>query len=102
MLKDEFLLMMKQDLETSDDENYKQIYLCFEEILKSYPSSQEIDNSKNCKDCFDKMKSEARKKAKNGFYCFTPDQAKEFIIKYLNLHETIPSKSKILKLEDFI
>lgn len=100
MLKAEFLEMQKQDLVTSNDENAKQMLMCFEEVLKEYPSTQEIDSSKTCKDCYSKMETEAKKKAVNGRYCFSPEMTKQFIINYLGLTKIV--KSNIIRLEDFI
>lgn len=99
MLKAEFLEMQRQDLVTSNDENAKQMLLCFEEILKDYPESLEIDPAKNCKDCYAKMYNEAHKRAVKGSYCFVGEPAKQFIIDYLGLKKS--EKTIFVKLEDF-
>ena len=101
MLKKEFIEMMHQDLETSNDENAKQVLECFEEILKEYPSSTEIDSSKTCEDCYKKMHAEAQKRAKNGSYCFIGESLKTFIIEYLGLEKSSPKERNKIKLEDF-
>ena len=99
MLKNEFLEMMHQDIETSNNENVKQVLMCFQDILKEYPSSVDIDSSKNCEDCYKQMKAEAQKRAQNGSYCFAGDSLKEFIVNYLGLEKI--NNSKKIKLEDF-
>lgn len=101
MLKNEFLEMMHQDLETSNNQEAKQVLLCFEEILKEYPNSVEIDSSKNCDDCYKKMKIEAQKRATNGSYCFLGDSLKEFIIEYLGLESLKDKSANKIKFEDF-
>lgn len=99
MLKPEFLEMQRQDLVTSNDENAKQMLLCFEEVLKDYPESLEIDSSKTCKDCYNKMYEEAKKKAVKGSYCFTNEATKQFILDYLGIAKT--ENKTFVKLEDF-
>ncbi len=99
MLKNEFLVMMKQDLETKHDETLNQLLLCFEEILKDYPASTEIDNSKTIEECYKSMEKYAKENAKNNSYCFTPEKTKEFIVNYLGL-KTV--KTAFINLEDFI
>ena len=102
MLKNEFLEMMQQDLATSNNELAKQVLMCFEDVLKDYPATTEIDSSKSCEDCYKKMHDEAKKNAKDGCYCFTPKMTKEFIVKYLGLETQPATNSVIVKLEDFI
>lgn len=101
MLKNEFIEMMHQDLETSDNEEVKQVLLCLEEILKEYPVTTEIDSSKNCEDCYKQMKVEAQKRAKNGSYCFAGESLKAFVIEYLGLAKVPGKETSKIKLEDF-
>ena len=101
MLKSEFLEMMHQDIETNNNENAKQILMCFEEILKEYPSSTEIDSSKNCEDCYKKMKIEAQKRATDGSYCFIGDSLRIFIVDYPDLEKPSSSNVNKIKFEDF-
>lgn len=96
MLKDEFLKMMKEDLETKNSESLNQLYQCFDEILKDYSSQTEIDSTKTIEECYKNMEKYARENAKNGAYCFTPEKTKDFIINYLNL-----KPKGFIKLEDF-
>ena len=102
MLKNEFLEMMHQDLETNNNENAKQVLMCFEEILKEYPASTDIDSSKNCDDCYQKMKEEAKKRAQDGSYCFLGDSLKTFIIEYLGLENVQNKQPNKVRLEDFL
>lgn len=99
MLKDEFLKTMKQDLVTKNDEILNQLLICFEEVLKEYPTQTEIDSTKTVEECYKNMKKYAREKASNNSYCFNPKQTKLFIIDYLNLK---PQTRSFIKLEDFI
>lgn len=101
MLKNEFLDMMHQDLETSDNVNAKQVLMCFEEILKDYPASTDIDSSKTCEDCYQQMKEEANKRATAGSYCFLGDALKTFIIEYLGLDKIQDRQTNKVRLEDF-
>lgn len=100
MLKHEFLEMQRQDIETSNNEQYKQLLMAMEEILKDYPTSIVIDSKLTIEDCFNKMKEEARKKAVSGCYCFGPIETKDFIIKYLGLAEV--QQTNFINLEDFM
>lgn len=101
MLKNDFLEMMHQDLETSNNENAKQVLRCFEEVLKDYPSTVEIDSSKSCEDCYKQMEIAAKEKAVNGSYCFAGDSLRTFIIKYLDLPVLAKDAIKKVRLEDF-
>lgn len=101
MLKNEFLDMMHQDLETIDNVNAKHVLLCFEEILKDYPSTTDIDSSKTCEDCYQQMKEEARERATDGSYCFFGDSLKSFIIEYLGLEKIQNNQTSKVRLEDF-
>ena len=100
MLKNEFIEIQRQDLVTSSNNNVKQMLEAFEEVLKDYPLTQEIDNSKTCEECYKKMEEEAHKKSINGSYCFGPSETKEFIINYLGLENK--DNTTIINLEDFI
>lgn len=100
MLKNEFIEMQRQDLVTSTNQNLKQMLEAFEELLKDYPVTQEIDNNKTCEECYKLMEKEAEEKAVNGKYCFGPSATKEFIIKYLGLD--IQKQATVINLEDFI
>ena len=101
MLKTEFLEMMQQDLESSNNEGAKQVLLCMKEILKEYPYTTEIDSLKNCEECYKEMKAEAQKRATNGSYCFAGDSLKNFIIEYLELEKVQVKEPEKIKLEDF-
>lgn len=99
MLKNEFLIMQRQDLVTESKPEYQAILLAFEEILKNYPSSTEIDSTKTIIECYKKMEHYAKEHAQNGIYVFLPEDAKKFFIEYLNLGK--PSND-FVNLEDFL
>ena len=108
MLKEEFIKMQKQDLETSKDVVLKQLLEAVEEVLKDYPLNIELDSKLTIKDCYEKMKTKARQKAVNNSYCFTPKETKEFIIEYLGLKDIKQEdsineiKTNFIHLEDFL
>ncbi|MBQ8845068.1 MAG: hypothetical protein IJ008_03520 [Clostridia bacterium] len=99
MLKDEFLDMMKQDLVTKNDKNLYQVLEIFENILKDYPSTLNIDSSKSIEECYKNMEKYAKSHAKNGCYCFSGVESTNFIINYFGLKK---QENIFLKLEDFI
>lgn len=101
MLKKEFLIMQKQDLATSTNRNLKVMLSAFEEILKDYPESTEIDSKKTCEECYKLMEKEARENAVDGGYCFGYEESKTFILNYLGLEE-VKDTSTYVTLEDFI
>lgn len=100
MLKHEFLEMQRQDIETSNNELYKQLLIAMEEVLKEYPSSINIDSSLTIEACYNKMKEEAHEKAVSGCYCFGPIETREFIIRFLGLTEI--HNTNFVNLEDFM
>lgn len=108
MLKDEFIKMQRQDLETSKDIVLKQLLEAVEEILKDYPVYVDLDSSLTIENCYEKMKTRAKQKAVNNSYCFTPKETKEFIIEYLGLKDikqkdsSNTTKTDFVNLEDFI
>ncbi len=108
MLKEEFIKMQKQDLETSKDVVLKQLLEAVEEVLKDYPLNIELDSKLTIKDCYEKMKTKARQKAVNNSYCFAPKETKEFIIEYLGLKDIKQEdsineiKTNFIHLEDFL
>lgn len=108
MLKDEFILMQKQDLETKKDIVLKQLLEVVEEVLKDYPNYTDLDSNLTIEDCYEKMKTRAKQKAVNNCYCFTPKETKQFIIEYLGLKDvkqedsTNTTKTNFINLEDFI
>ena len=100
--------MQKQDLETNENIVLKQLLTVVVEVLKDYTETVDINPKLTIEDCYNKMKSNARKKAVNNSYCFGPEETKEFIVKYLDLdksnQKTIKEevKSNFVNLEDFI
>lgn len=104
MLKDEFISMQRQDIETNNNEVLKQLLLAFEEVLKDYPLTTELSSNLTIEDCYNKMATEARNKAENNSYCFAPKETKEFIIKYLGLNskQQETKQTTFINLEDFI
>lgn len=108
MLKDEFIKMQKQDLETSEDIVLKQLLEAVEEVLKDYPDYIDIDSSLTIENCYEKMKTRAKQKAVNNIYCFTPKETKKFIIEYLGFKDIEQkdsiniTKTNFVNLEDFI
>ena len=100
MLKSEFLKMMRQDAITGDQQ-IKTMLSCFEEVLKEYPDTVEIDGKKNLKECFNKMRDYARENQVDGSYFFSPQQTYDFIKNYLELKER-PSGIGAIKFEDFM
>lgn len=99
MLKNEFLKMMKQDLETSDNGVLKQLLLSVEEFLQDFPASTEIDSAKSISDLYAKMEVYAKKNAKGSRFVFGPLDLKKFFLDYFGLKEVDAS---FFKLEDFI
>ena len=108
MLKDEFIKMQRQDLETSKDIVLKQLLEAVEEVIKDYPNYIDLDSSLTIENCYEKMKTKAKQKAVNNSYCFTPKETKEFIIEYLGLKDikqedsSNTTKTNFVNLEDFI
>ena len=98
MLKEEFLKMQRKDLVTKNEKILDALLECFEDILKNYSADVEIDPSKTVEECYKQMEDFARKNAKNCRYCFTPQDTKMFVEKYLNLEQ---KSSMFVKLEDF-
>lgn len=100
--------MQKQDLETSNNAIHKQLLSAVEEVLKDYPETITLDSKLTIEDCYNKMKSEAQKKAVNSSYCFGPEETRDFIINYLGLKKdgqnilNEEKKSDFINLEDFI
>lgn len=99
MLKNEFLIMQEQDLETSSNNLHKQMLLCFKHLLQDYPEDIEINESKTCAECYDKMFEKAKKEH---IEVFGPEDTKNFIIEYLGITKILHSNAKMIKLEDFI
>lgn len=91
MLKNEFIKMMQDDLQTSDKAEYKELLCAVEEVLKDYPSSTEIDNEKTIEGCYKAMYDFASKNRKGSSYLFGAAQTKDFIINYFGLKETSPA-----------
>ena len=108
MLKDEFIKMQRQDLETNKDIVLKQLLVAVEEVLKDYPDYVDLDSSLTIENCYEKMKTRAKQKAVNNSYCFAPKETKEFIIEYLGLKDikqedsSNTTKTNFVNLEDFI
>lgn len=101
MLKNEFLEMMKQDLETNDNKMVKALHCVFEEVLSLYPDNTEIDNKLTVIECYKEMKAYARKNAQDGMFAFTPSEAEEFVRYYLKLNK-VECVNKHVNLEDFL
>lgn len=104
MLKDDFILMQKQDLTTNENPLLEQLLYVFEAVLKDYSPLTDVSSELTVEDCYHKMEAEAKRKAKNGVYCFGPEETKKFVISYLKLTSESPSdiKTKLINLEDFI
>jgi len=108
MLKEEFMLMQRQDLETSNNLVFKQLLNAVEEVLEDYPDYMDFNSNLTIEDCYEKMKTRAKQKAVNNCYCFTPKETKEFIIEYLGLKDIKQENSinttntNFVNLEDFI
>ena len=93
MLKDEFLLMQEQDLETSDDSNLKNLLEVFELVLKRLPSNTDIDSKKSVSDCYKEMEYFARKHAKSGCFSFNSKQVIDFVSKYLEVNDLVSNSA---------
>ena len=91
---------MRQDA-TTGDQQIKTMLTCFEEVLKEYPDTTEIDDKKNLQECFNQMRDYARKNQVDGSYFFSPQQTYDFIKNYLGLKEK-PSGIGAIKFEDFM
>ncbi len=108
MLKKEFILMQRQDLETSNNLVFKQLLNAVEEVLEDYPDYIDFNSNLTIEDCYEKMRTRAKQKAVNNCYCFTPKETKEFIIEYLSLKDIKQkdsintTKTNFINLEDFI
>ena len=103
MLKEEFIEMQRQDLETLNNDVLNSLCDLFEEILKDYPNFLDIDSTKSVSGCFSEMRKFAQSKAKNGEYCFGHKQSIDFVIKYLNLERKQESvDNDFVDLNDFI
>ena len=105
MLKDEFLLMQKQDLETSDDFNLKNLLEVFEEVLKPLSSHIEIDSKKSVSDCYKEMENYARKNAKSRCFSFNSKQVIDFVSKYLEINDLVNNSADnntFVDLSDFL
>lgn len=108
MLKDEFIKMQRQDLETSKNEILNQLLEAVEEVLKNYPNYIDLGSNLTIENCYEKMKTRAKQKAVNNSYCFTPKETKQFIIEYLGLKDIKQedsintTKTNFVNLEDFI
>lgn len=102
MLKQDFLIMMEQDLETKNDPQLNAVLDCFKEILKNYPESTDINPNKTVEGCFKEMREFAKKNQKNGCYYFTPKESEEFIKKYLELKNESAGISGRINLADFM
>jgi len=101
MKKNEFIEMMRQDLETHPNKNQLiPVLECMKEILKRYPIDTEIDTQKAVEDCFNQIKEHARKKQQNGCYYFTPQESTDFIAAYLGV-EKVKQDCRV-DLEDFL
>jgi|GEM_PF-2106154 len=86
MIKNEFLLMMEQDLQTHENkQQLADVLNCMKEILKSYPPETEIDSAKTAEGCFKAMREYAQKNQESGCYYFGHDKSVEFITDYLGL-----------------
>lgn len=101
MLRDEFLIMQRQDLVTAEDENLNTLCDVFEEVLKSVPSNFEIDSKKTVKECYDKMYVHAQKNQKNHSYCFNTKAVIEFVSNYLEV-DVLEQKTDYVDLTDFL
>jgi len=101
MLKNEFILMQKQDLETSDDFNLKNLLEVFETVLNPLSSDLEIDPKKTVSDCYKEMEMYARKNAKGGKFSFNSKQVIEFVSKYLSV-DNLEIKNTFVDLGDFL
>ena len=104
MLKEEFIEMQRQDIETLNNDVLNSLCDLFEEILEDYPNNTEIESTKSVSGCYSEMRKFAQSKAKNGEYCFGNKQSIDFVIKYLNLErkqEKIDSND-FVDLSDFI
>lgn len=104
MLKNEFLLMQEQDLETSDDFNLKNLLEVFKEVLKPISSCIEIDSKKSVSDCYKEMKKYAKENAKAGCFSFNSSQVIDFVSKYLEVTDIVNNSSNntFVNLSDFL
>lgn len=106
MLRDDFLLMQRLNLETKNDEDLNVLYDCFEEVLKKVPKTTEIDSKKSVESCYEEMKDYAYKHQKNGSFFFSSVKAIEFIENYLEVSNIIKQDSsktsEYIDLTDFL
>jgi hypothetical protein len=80
----EFIRMMRQDIETHEDkEMLSQVVDAMEAVVQSKPFAEYPATGKTAEDCFKKMEDNARKNQSNQKYCFTPSATLDFIAKYL-------------------
>ena len=101
MLKNDYLIMMEQDLVThSNKEQLIAVLDCMKDILKSYPASTEIDETKTVEACFNAMREHASKNKTNNCYYFSPKESVDFITKYLDIKSAAPAS--MINLDDFI
>lgn len=102
MLKDEFLKMQRQDIETNKNKMVHALCDCFEEVLKDVPFDIDIDSTKNVEDCLKKMETHARQHAEKGRFAFTPQEAIEFVVDYLGLKNIKQKSDNFVNLGDFL
>lgn len=95
MKANEFLEMIAHDVQMTNKE-LAPVYELMKSVLNG---TEEIDGGKTLKDCFETMKSAAKKKAKDGCYCMSDDEARKIIIDYLGVTET--KAANTVNLEDF-
>lgn len=100
MLKNEWLERENNVVSQSNKKAFESLYSHINGFLDSVSNSVEIDDSKSVEDCYKNMEKYAEEHQEDGCYCFTDEEEKEFVLKYLNLK--IEDKTEIINLSDFL
>ena len=104
MNKNEFLIMAEQDVATHAQRSVLlEVVGYFRDVLKSAPSTMDIDQAKTAEACFKEMRNCARNKSKDGCYYMPLDEKLEIAAKYLGVglpHDC--ATDTFVALEDFL
>lgn len=111
MKRDEFLQMMRQDIET-EKEPYKRIYAdvidCMDIALSQTPDTFEIPENKTVKGAFECIEKRAKERKSGNMACVGPFEAAEIIAEYLGTKyeraskRFAPKPTATVNLDDFI
>lgn len=108
MLKNDFLKMMSQDIETESEPKkslYKDVIDCMDIALSQTPDSADIPSDKTVKGAFELIQKRGEERQKDGMACVGPFEAAEIIAEYLGVKYERASKryaSTTVRLEDYI